>query len=160
MSRKHKAVSNKQSELEPRSLPLKAYRYLLRHRRILQFIEYMIGGGVYFWSGIAIFAILYSGLGIDWLIAKLIADAIGWTLNFFVQRYWAFNDKNLKGKTLKTGKRYTIITIFSFILDYAIVASMKAAGITPYLGMITASLFFTVWNYLWYRFYVFDPNQK
>jgi putative flippase GtrA len=133
---------------------------LKKHKRVIQFIEYMIGGGVFFFSGLAVFAILYSGFHIDWLIAKLIADAVGWTLNFFVQRYWAFNDPKLANKTLKTGKRYTIITIANFALDYAIVASMKAAGISPYIGMLTASLFFTLWNYLWYRFYVFDPQQK
>lgn len=131
-----------------------------RHKRIIQFIEYMIGGGVFFSSGLAVFAVLYSGFHIDWLIAKLIADTIGWTLNFFVQRYWAFDDPHLKNKTLGTGKRYTLITVFNFAIDYAIVASMKAAGISPYIGMITASLFFTFWNYLWYRFYVFDPKQK
>lgn len=136
------------------------WQAFLRHKRIVQFVEYMIGGGVYFWSGIAVFALLYSGLGIDWLIAKLVADVIGWTLNFFVQRYWAFNDPKLKRKTLNTGKRYAIITIVSFIIDYAIVATMKYFGVSPYLGMITASIFFTAWNYLWYRFWVFDPDQR
>lgn len=136
------------------------WQAFLRHKRIVQFVEYMIGGGVYFWSGIAVFALLYSGLRIDWLIAKLIADVIGWTLNFFVQRYWAFNDPKLKRKTLNTGKRYIIITVISFVIDYAIVATMKYFGVSPYLGMITASIFFTIWNYLWYRFWVFDPDQR
>lgn len=136
------------------------WQEFLRHKRIVQFVEYMIGGGVYFWSGFAVFALLYSGLGIDWLVSKLIADVVGWTLNFFVQRYWAFNDPKLKRKTLNTGKRYAIITVISFGIDYAIVATMKYFGVSPYLGMITASIFFTVWNYLWYRFWVFDPDQR
>lgn len=136
------------------------WQNILKHKRWIQFLEYMIGGGVFFWSGMAVFALLYSGLHIDWLVSKLIADAVGWTLAFFIQRYWAFNDPRLKSKTLQTGKRYTLITIANFAIDYAIVATMKHFGVTPYLGMITASIFFTVWNYLWYRFWVFDPNQR
>ncbi|MBI5357504.1 GtrA family protein [Candidatus Saccharibacteria bacterium] len=135
------------------------WQEFLRHKRIVQFVEYMIGGGVFFWSGMAVFALLYSVIKIDWLIAKLIADAVGWTLSFFIQRYWAFNDPRLKHKTLQTGKRYTLITVANFAIDYAIVATMKHFGVTPYLGMITASIFFTVWNYLWYRFWVFDPES-
>lgn len=136
------------------------YKEFLKHKRIIQFIEYMVGGGVYFFSGLAVFAILYSGFHMDWLYAKIIADAVGWTLNFFVQRYWAFNDSELKNKTGSTGKRYVLITLLNFAIDYAIVATMKHYGITPYIGMIAASIFFTIWNYLWYRFWVFDPNQK
>jgi len=132
----------------------------LKHKRIIQFIEYMIGGGVFFWSGMAVFALLYSAIGIDWLVAKLIADAVGWTLSFFVQRYWAFADPRLKRKTLQTGKRYALVTVANFAIDYGIVATMKYFGVSPYIGMITASLFFTIWNYLWYRFWVFDPNQR
>lgn len=136
------------------------FKEFLKHKRIVQFIEYLIGGGVYFWSGLAIFALLYSVFHIDWLVAKIVADAIGWTLNFFVQRYWAFNDRRLKNKTASTGKRYFVITLLNFAIDYSIVATMKHFGVTPYLGIITASIFFTIWNYLWYRFWVFDPNQK
>lgn len=132
----------------------------LRHKRAVQFIEYMIGGGVYFWSGMAVFAVLYSGFHVDWLISKIIADIIGFTLSFFVQRYWAFNDKRLKKKDFQVRSRYAGISALSLAIDYGIVAGMKYIGITPYIGMVTSSLFFTVWNYLWYRFYVFDPKQK
>jgi putative flippase GtrA len=43
-------------------------------------------------------------------------------------------------------------------MDYGIVAGLKAAGITPYIGQFISSGFFTVWNYFWYRFWVF-PTQ-
>lgn len=135
------------------------WQRFIRHRRLVQFAEYMVGGGVYFVSGFIIFAILYSGLGWDWLWAKIIADAIGWTLNYLIQRYWAFNDNLLRKRELQVGERYLVITLANFAIDYAIVASMKTLGVTPYLGMITSSLFFTAWNYLWYRFWVFNTKR-
>ena len=133
---------------------------LLQHKLILQFIEYMIGGGVYFFSGLAIFAVLYSVFHWDWLWAKIVCDIIGWSLGFLVQRYWAFYDKRLKGKDMQIGTRYVILNVVNFGIDYAIVATMKHYGVTPYLGMLASSTFFIMWNYLWYRFWVFDPNQK
>lgn len=131
-----------------------------RNKLVTQFIKYMVGGGVYFWSGYAVFAVLYSGLHIDWLWAKIAADAVGWTLNFLLQRYWAFNNPELGGHTVKITGRYAAITALNFAIDYAIVASLKSLNVTPYLGMFISSGFFTVWNYVWYRFWVFQPKRK
>ncbi len=136
------------------------WREFLKHKRLIQFIEYMIGGGVYFWSGLGVFAVCYSILHWDWLIAKMIADVVGFSLSFFVQRYWAFNDRRLKRKTLQTGKRYFLISAITLLVDYGIVATLKSFGVTPYIGLFVSSLFLTIWNYLWYRFWVFDPTQK
>src|SRR3989304_8986354 len=131
------------------------------HRRklIIQFLEYMVGGGFYFWSGYAIFAICYSGLGWDWFPAKILADIIGFSLNFIIQRYWAFNDPRLKHHGVRISGRYILVTAINFIVDYAIVGGLNTLGITPYIGLFAAAAFFTAWNYLWYRFWVFNPKQ-
>ena len=59
-------------------------------QNLAQFAKYMAGGGVYFWTGYAVFAICYSGFHWNWLPSKIAADAIGWTLNYIVQRFWTF----------------------------------------------------------------------
>lgn len=127
---------------------------------VTQFMKYMVGGGVYFWSGYVVFAFFYSVLRIDWLWAKIIADGVGWTLNFLLQRYWAFNNPELGGHAVKITGRYAAITALNFAIDYTIVASLKALDVTPYAGMFISSGFFTVWNYVWYRFWVFQPKRK
>jgi len=129
-----------------------------RHNLVIQFLEYMVGGGVYFWSGYLVFSICYSGLGWDWLPAKIAADIIGFSLGFFVQRYWAFNDPRLKGHAVRVTSRFILVTSVNFIIDYAIVGALKHFGVSPYIGLFVASIFFTVWNYLWYRFWVFKPR--
>ncbi|PJE65554.1 hypothetical protein COU91_01145 [Candidatus Saccharibacteria bacterium CG10_big_fil_rev_8_21_14_0_10_47_8] len=131
-----------------------------RRKLIIQFLEYMVGGGVYFWSGYGVFALCYSGLGWDWLWAKMLADVIGWTLNFLIQRYWAFNNPRLKHKTIKISGRYIALTLANLVIDYSIIASLKAVGVTPYIGFFVSAGFFTVWNYFWYRFWVFNPVNK
>ncbi|HUD06083.1 MAG TPA: GtrA family protein [Candidatus Saccharimonadales bacterium] len=126
----------------------------------IQFVEYLIGGGVYFWVGYGVFAICYSGLHWYWLWAKLLADVIGWTLGFFIQRYWAFRNPKLNKLNKAVTGRYIAITLFNFLIDYLIVGGLRALGVTPYIGLFVSSGFFTVWNYLWYRFWVFNPTIK
>jgi putative flippase GtrA len=130
-----------------------------KRRFIIQFAKYMVGGGVYFWSGYLIFALGYSVFHLNWLWAKIMADLVGWTLNFLIQRFWAFNHPELGGHTVKVTGRYAFITVLNLGLDYTIVASLKAVGVTPYLGMFISSGFFTVWNYLWYKLWVFSPKR-
>jgi putative flippase GtrA len=124
-------------------------------RRIIQFAEYFVGGMAYFWSGYLVFAICYSGFHWNWLQAKLLADVVGWTLNYFIQRYWAFNDKSLNKHEAATISKYGIITAVNFALDYAIIWALNSIGISPYIGFFISAGFFTVWNYMWYRFWVF-----
>jgi putative flippase GtrA len=127
---------------------------------VIQFLEYLIGGTVYFWSGYIVFAFCYTGLGWDWLVAKMMADLIGWTLNYVVQRYWVFNSPGLKRHERRTVSRYGILTVCNFTLDYLMIWGLKSIGISPYLGFFISSGFFTMWNYLWYRFWVFFVNKR
>jgi putative flippase GtrA len=55
--------------------------------------------------------------------------------------------------------RYIGIESIGFVLDYTIIASLKAIGITPYIGFFISAGFFTVWSFLWYKYWVF-PEQK
>ena len=117
----------------------------------------MVGGGLYFWTGLGIFAITYNGLHWHWFIAKSLADIIGWTLNYLVQRYWAFKDSRLKGQDGRVVFRYALVNGVDLVIDYGIVGTFIHFGITPYAGFLASALFTTVWDYLWYRYWVFKP---
>lgn len=129
-----------------------------RRKLLIQFVEYMISGGAYFWSGYALFAFLWSGLHWSLWWAKLTANIFGWTVNFLLQRFWVFKNPALRGHMSEVTGRYIFITLVDFVLDYLIVAGLKSLGITPYIGQFISSGFFTVWNYLWYRFWVFPEK--
>jgi putative flippase GtrA len=120
----------------------------------------MAGGGLYFWSGYALFALTYSGFGWSWLWAKVLADAVGWTLNYLVQRYWAFAGGKQKFSEIKHLRRYIFIESIGFVLDYLIIGGLNHVGITPYIGFFISSAFFTVWSYLWYKYYVFPADKS
>jgi putative flippase GtrA len=122
--------------------------------KLKQFLKYMAGGSLYFWVGYGVFAICYSGLHFYWLWSKMAADAIGWSLNYFVQHYWTFNSDHLKLNEMQHVGRYVFIESIGFVLDYAIIAGLRAIGITPYIG------FFTVWSFFWYKYWVFPEKKK
>ncbi len=129
----------------------------LSKRETDRFLKYMAGGSLYFWIGYAMFAICYSGLGWGWLPAKILADAIGWTSNYMVQRFWAFSDR-VSLSEMQHASRYLFIESIGFVLDYLIIWGLKAIGITPYIGFFISAGFFTVWSYLWYKYYVFPET--
>jgi putative flippase GtrA len=79
----------------------------------VQLTEYAVSGGAYFWTGYFILLYLngYFHSNLGWSVQKslwwatIISNVIGWSVNFALQRYWAFNNQNLKGhKTQVTGR--------------------------------------------------------
>lgn len=127
-------------------------------RTVVQFLKYLVGGNVYFWSAYLTFAVCYSGLGWTWLPSKIVADGIGWTLNYVIQRFWAFGDQHHLSEMEHAG-RYVTIESVGFVLDYLIIWGLYAIGITPYIGFFISAGFFTVWSFLWYKHWVFPERS-
>lgn len=135
-------------------------KQLTTKSNVTQFLKYIAGGSLYFWSGYAIFAACYSGLKWSWFPAKITADVIGWTLNYIAQRYWAFASDQLKLSEMQHVGRYVFIESIGFIIDYLIIYGLNAIGITPYVGFFLSAGFFTVWSYLWYKHWVFPKKAN
>jgi putative flippase GtrA len=123
-------------------------------------VEYFVSGGAYFWSGYLMFFFIDKGLHGSFFWAKSISTLFGWTINYLLQRYWVFNNPKLKKHQTQVTGRYIFITLVDFVLDYFIVYGLKLVGVSPYIGQFVSSGFFTVWNYLWYRFWVFPDKFK
>ena len=119
-----------------------------------------MGGNVYFISGYLVFALCYSVFDWWWLWAKIAADVIGWSLNYFVQRYWAFAGKHKKLSEMQHVGRYIFIESIGFVLDYLIIGGLNYIGITPYIGFFISAAFFTVWSFLWYKYWVFPDDKQ
>lgn len=126
---------------------------------VARFGKYLVGGSAYFWIGYGVFALCYSGLSWTWLPAKIAADVIGWTSNYLVQRFWAFRDRVHLSEMQHAG-RYVFIESIGFVLDYLIIWGLNEIGITPYVGFFLSAGFFTVWSYLWYKYWVFPDMRK
>lgn len=125
---------------------------------IVQMVEYMISGGVWFWSGYILIVLLDNHIGL--FAANFVGNAVGITLNFILQRYWVFRTKRA-AKIAFTAKRYIIYTALNaFLLNYAILYGLEEfAGLKTEIGQFIASGFFTFWNYLWYKLWVFPEGM-
>lgn len=128
-------------------------------RELARFAEYMVAGGAYFWSGYFLIVFLTPVIGLWW--ANLIGNGVGVTVNFFLERYWVFNSKK-KGKITQVSGRYVFFTGCNFIINYFILRTLQGFGIQVAFGQFVAAGFFTVWNYLWYKLWVFKgtPNAR
>jgi putative flippase GtrA len=123
-----------------------------------RFVEYMVSGGVWFWSGYILIVLLDDHIGLFW--ANLVGNAVGITLNFLLERYWVFKTKNPAKLAIAT-KRYIIYTALNaFLLNYLILKVLKDHGIDVAIGQFIAAGFFTFWNYFWYKVYVFKGMEQ
>jgi len=134
-----------------------------QHFELIQLVEYLISGGAYFWTGYLAFFVFDKGLHWTLWWAKITADVVGWMANYVLQRYWVFNNAKLAAHKVEVTDRYIFITLVDFVIDYIIVRYLKSIGISPYVGQFVSAGFFTGWNYVWYRWWVFPehyPRKK
>ncbi len=128
---------------------------------ITQITEYMVAGGAFFWSGYAAFAVFDAVFHLPLFVAKQLANGIGLTINYILEDQWVFKKgKSKKSFNKRRGSRYILITLVNFGIDYLIVSQLKELGITPYLGQFASAGFFTVWNFIWYKYWVFAPHPS
>ncbi|HET9850452.1 MAG TPA: GtrA family protein [Candidatus Saccharimonadales bacterium] len=127
-----------------------------RQRKLaIQFIEYAISGGVYFWVGYILLDIFYYAWHWNLWWSTIASSVIGWVVNYVLQYYWVFKNPSLAEHRTRTTGRYLVITVVDWVINYLILTALRSVGITPAIGQFGSAAFFTVWNYLWYRFWVF-----
>lgn len=129
-----------------------------REKELKRIVEYLVAGGVWFWSGYLIIVFSHEHIGL--FAANLIGNGVGITLNFLLERYWVFKTKRATTLMVAT-RRYVIYTsLNAFLLNYLILRSLVNVGIGPEIGQFIASGFFTVWNYIWYKAWVFKGVDR
>ncbi len=124
-------------------------------RDIKQVIQYSITGGAWFWSGYAMFAVCYSFFGFDIVVSKVISYIFGLIVNFLLERFWVFDSRDARKDLDKITFKYIVLSTINLLIDTSIVWSLNRAGVTPYIGQFVSAGFFTVWNYIWYKMWVF-----
>lgn len=141
---------------------MKKSKYLSKNNRrnLKQVIQYSITGGAWFWSGYAMFALCYSVFGLDIVPSKIISYVFGLIVNFVLERFWVFDSHDSRKNLDKVTGRYIVLSIINLAIDTVIVWSLNKVGISPYIGQFVSAGFFTIWNYLWYRLWVFARKSK
>lgn len=132
-----------------------------QRKELIRFSEYMVGGGAQFWSGYAAFALFDAVLSVSFWPAKSLAYFLGVTVNYVLQRFWVFGQKRITKKQIETtAGRFYALMLVNFALDLAIVGGLRELGLTPYIGQFVSAGFFTVWNYLLFKLWVFARKRR
>lgn len=125
----------------------------------------MVSGGVWFWSGYVLIVVFddpliaHFGGNLGLFLANFVGNAVGISLNFILERYWVFKTSRKTNLFIAT-RRYIIYTALNaFLLNYLILQFLSDHGIDPKIGQLIAAAFFTVWNYAWYKLYVFKGME-
>lgn len=121
-------------------------------KELIRIAEYLVSGGAYFWTGYFIIVFGTPIIGLWW--ANLLGNSVGLTVNFILERYWVFSGSKNRTLTAVSGK-YISFTLVNFIINYFILRGLQRVGIPVAIGQFVAAGFFTVWNYWWYRNWVF-----
>lgn len=126
---------------------------------IIQFAEYAVAGGAWFWSAYFITLVLDPIIGLGW--ANIIGNLVGVTINYFLSAFWVFKTKNNK-HAMSASWKYILYTGLNFILSAFMLKALRAVGIEPYLSQFISAGFFTVWNFVWYKLWVFKgtPHSR
>lgn len=127
---------------------------------VLQFVWFNAGGIAFFVVGYLVFVLLYGPLHWSWLWAKVVGDTLGWLTNFAIQYSVAFREERAGHKKHVVAGKFTVISLLNLGIDYLIVWLLKLAGVSPFIGLIIASQFFTLWKWFWYKRWVFKPSDR
>ncbi len=130
----------------------------LSRKGTVQFVFFNAGGIAFFVVGYASFSLLYGVLHWHWLAAKIVGDSLGWTVNFLIQYFLAFRDERKTDRPQVIFGKFAAISLVNLGIDYAIVGALNWLGVSPFIGLIIASQFFTIWKWLWYKHWVFKPK--
>lgn len=126
-----------------------------------RFAKYLAGGNAQFWSGYAAYALFDAVFHVAFWPAKVASYFVGVSVNFFIERFWAFDDKRISKKQLSSSaERYYILMVVNFLIDLGIVGGLRQLGLTPYIGQFVSAGFFTIWNYLIFKVWVFHKAKK
>lgn len=136
----------------------KAVQKLLE--RYAQFIKFAISGCIVAVVNLSSLYLFTDLLGIWYLTSSFLAYIMSFFVNFFLQKYWTFEDHALEGTTFKIGIFFinSLVNLgLNTVLMYALVDGLH---IWYLLAQCVAIGILMLMNYTVYRLYIFRPTKS
>ncbi len=125
----------------------------------IEFIKLQIAGNILFWGTYLGYAVSDKSFNQPHIAAIAIASLIAHGLFFLASRDWVF-DKNGKRKSNRQIWRFILFMGINYFINIGIIFTLENRfGLTPYVGPFISAFFFTVWNYVGLKFWVFEPDH-
>lgn len=128
-------------------------------RRAIEFIKLQLAGNILFWGTYLGYFVSDKVFHEPSIVALAIASLAAHCLFFVVSRDWVFDADGGK-KSAQQIVRFMVFMGFNYFLNLGILYSLEHFyHISPYIGQFISSLFFTVWNYIGLKLWVFEPEH-
>lgn len=92
-------------------------------QELIQFIKYVIGGGITTLIELVILYLLTNKVGMWYVYSSIIVYGFGFTISFFIRKIWAYKDYDFS----KTGQQflvYILILSVTLVLNTLILTTM------------------------------------
>jgi len=123
----------------------------------IEFIKLQLAGNILFWGTYAGYFVLHTLFGWAEVSALASASLFAHLLFFIANKEWVFDDKTGKRKTSSELVRFVLFMGMNYFINLGIIAGLREYfNVDPYIGQFIAALFFTVWNFVGLRFWVFQ----
>ena len=131
-----------------------------------QKVRFMIVGGANTALDFALL-FLFTGLGVDKIVANYFSTGISLVFSFFVNKSFTF--KNKSGNAKKQFGLFLLVTIIGLWVIQPIVIWLSTSALAPYITSEPINLFIAkliatvaslIWNYLLYSRLVFKVTQE
>lgn len=128
-------------------------------RAAIEFIKLQLAGNILFWGTYIGYAISDQVFHQPHIAAIAIASLVAHAIFFMVSRDWVF-DRSGKRKPPRQIWRFIVFMGLNYFINIGIIYSLEIYfGITPYVGQFISAFFFTAWNYIGLKFWVFEPEH-
>lgn len=129
-------------------------------RYAIDFVKLQLTGNILFWGTYGGYFLLHEIWHIEEVTALATASIFAHVLFFVANKEWAFDDKTGKRKTSQEIIRFVLFMGLNYFINLGIITGLSHYfGISPYIGQFIAGFFFTAWNFIGLRFWVFQEMQ-
>ncbi len=127
---------------------------------VVEFVKLQLTGNILFWGTYGGYFALHELMEVGEVAALATASIFAHVLFFVVNKEWVFDDKTGKRKTSQEVTRFVMFMGLNYFINLGIITGLSHYfGISPYIGQFIAGFFFTAWNFIGLRFWVFQEIQ-
>jgi putative flippase GtrA len=124
-----------------------------RRSDILQFVRYLVSGGLSFAGEYATFLVSYYCLHLAVLTANSAGFVIGLALNFSLNYLWVF--QNQSEAVVRPMGQYVLLALVNLGMTSLALTVLNDLGANLALGKLAIMVVVTGWNFLIYKLFIF-----
>lgn len=98
---------------------------------------------------------LYRIINVDLALATFVSFLMGLTVNFVLNKFWAFQAKNDKMNNIFQTATYLLLVAFNSLFTVIAVVRLEAIDIPPEISKPLSVVMITLWNYVLYKKVIF-----